>query len=357
MSMFSGTQTPHFFSNSTLLIFSVVTLISVGILSITVFPVQAQAPSQGQSVVGFFANLSGEQQVPPNSINATGLAVFLFANESSELSYLVNTSGLEKITESHIYNGSADIKGEAVAPLSNEESAKGKNTTSIMFEGVVEENDLTGQLEGNKTTDLVSLMSNESSYVNIHTDQYEDGAIRGQIVMAQIQTNGNAITGLAIPGGLIGLSGISLSGGSITFSPGGGIIGFLPIPIPGSGTQGPGGIVTEGGTIVHETVNTLGGTVDNTVKTVGDTAKAATDTVDNTVEKIDDGIVQRLLDNDDDDDSRDNDDDDDSRDNDDDDGGDDDDDGGDDDDDGGDDDDDGGDDDDSVKDKVDRLLD
>ena len=95
-----------------------------------------------------------------------------------------------------------------------------------MFEGDIGDNDLTGPLDGNKTTDLVSLMSNGSAYVNILTDQYLDGAIRGQIVMGQVQTNGNAITGLAIPGGLVGLGGISLAGGSIVISPGGGIIGF-----------------------------------------------------------------------------------------------------------------------------------
>ena len=118
-----GIQTTQFFSSCTFLVFTLsIALIFVGFLAVPTSYIQAQAPSQGQTLIGFYANLSGNEEVPPNNINASGLAVFLFVNESSELSYLVNTSGLEKISQSHIYNGSANMNGEEVAPLSEEES-------------------------------------------------------------------------------------------------------------------------------------------------------------------------------------------------------------------------------------------
>jgi hypothetical protein len=40
--------------------------------------------------------------------------------------------------------------------------------------------DLQGPLKG-KDSDLISLMRNSSTYVNVHTEEYKDGAIRGQI--------------------------------------------------------------------------------------------------------------------------------------------------------------------------------
>jgi hypothetical protein len=363
-----GIQTPQFFSSSILLLFTIsISLAFVGFLASPTPYIQAQAPSQGETLVGFYANLSGKEEIPPNSINASGLAVFLFVNESSELSYLVNTSGLEKISQSHIYNGSANINGEEVAPLSEEESANGENITSIMFEGDISDNDLTGILDGNKTSDLVSLMSNGSAYVNIHTDEYLDGAIRGQIEMGQVQTNGSAITGLATPGGLVGLSGISLTGGSIIFAPGGGIIGFLPIPISGnsptgSGNGGSGGANGGVGGVVDEASSVVG-ELGGVVGTVGGTVDSTANNLDNTVQKIDEEVVQKILDDDEDDDgdSKDSDDDGDSKDSDDDgdskDSDDDDDEKDDDDDEKDDDDDEKDDDGDSLKDKVGDLLD
>jgi hypothetical protein len=371
------TLIPQFFSNSYILI----SIIAISLFFVSFFSTTSQVQAQlPQQIVGFYANLSGNEEVPPTESNATGLSVFLFNNESSQVSYLVNTTGLEKISQSHIYNGSAGINGEAVAPLSDEKSVDDEKNSSIMFQGEIKKDDLHGTLDGKQIEDLVTLMSNGSAYVNIHTDQYPDGEIRGQLVMGEVQMNGSAITGLAFPGGLIGLTGVSLQGGLISFSQGS-LVYFLPIPVEG-GSQivdgngniidgiedGNGNIIDESGNIignvndgVHRVVGQVGGTVDKTVNeisgtvskaseyvgeavgTVANTADDVTNKLDNTVEKIDEGIVQKLLD-DDDGDSKD-DDDGDSKDDDDGDSKDDDD---------GDskDDDDG----DSVKDKVDRVL-
>lgn len=83
---------------------------------------QGRAQVQGQAIVGFYANLSSNEEVPPNESNATGLAVLLFKNDSSKISYLVNTTGLNEINQSNIYNGSTGINGKAVAPLSDEKT-------------------------------------------------------------------------------------------------------------------------------------------------------------------------------------------------------------------------------------------
>ena len=165
---------------------------------------------------------------------------------------------------------------------------------------------------------IVALMSNGSAYVNIHTDQYLDGEFRGQLVMGQIQMDGNAITGLAVPGGLLKLGGISLQGGSISFSLGspGFIMGFLPTPV-GTGPQtgtGIGNTVEIGnGDTVESVAEGVDGVVDKVggiaEKTVDQLSGTAGDNVDNTIQKIDEGIVKKILgDDSDDSDSRDSDD-------------------------------------------------
>jgi hypothetical protein len=319
---------PHFFSNYCLFSSLILILIFFLILGTTI---QVEAQVQGQGILAFYANLSSNEEVPPNESNATGMAVFLFKNDSSEVSFLVNSTGLNEITQSNIYNGSTGMNGEAVVPLSDEKTKIEKNNSSIQYQDQIKTDDLIGTLDGKEIISLVDLMSNGSAYVNIHTEQYIDGAIRGQIVRGQVQMNGDAITGLAVPGGLIGLSGISLQGGTIIFSPGG-IIGFIPIAVPG-GSQTGGANGNTGGTVgdgvggvvggvgdgvggvvggvggvfnqVGETADKLSGTVDKTSEYVGEeagnianTVDDAANDVDDTIKEIDDDVVKKILDND-----------------------------------------------------------
>src|SRR4029078_2733024 len=207
-----------FFSNYSLFSSLILTFIFFLILGTSA---QGRAQVQGQAITGFYANLSSNEEVPPNESNATGMAVLLFKNDSSKVSYLVNATGLNEITQSKIYNGSTGTNGEAVVPLSDEKTKIEKKNSSMQYQGQIKTDDLIGTLDGKKISGLVSLMSNGSAYVNIHSGQYVDGAIRGQIIRGEVQMNGDAITGLAIPGGLVGLSGISIKGGTIIFSSGG----------------------------------------------------------------------------------------------------------------------------------------
>jgi len=328
------TKLPSFFSNYCLFSSLILILIFFLILGTTT---QVEAQVQGQGIVGFYANLSSNEEVPPNESNATGMAVLLFKNDSSEVSYLVNATGLDEITQSNIYNGSTGMNGEAVVPLSDEKTKIEKKNSSMQYQGQIKTDDLMGTLDGKEIIGLVDLMSNGSAYVNIHTGQYIDGAIRGQIVRGEVQMNGDAITGLIVPGGLVGLSGISIQGGSIIFSSGG-IIGFIPILVP-SGSQtggangntggtvggvvggvgdgvggvvggvgdGVGGVINQVGETVDKTANKLIGTVDKTSEYVGEeagnianTVDDAANDVDDTIKEIDDDVVRKILDNDDD---------------------------------------------------------
>jgi exosome complex RNA-binding protein Csl4 len=94
--------------------------------------------------------------------------------------YWVSISGLNKITGAHLHEGVKGQNGDVVATLAGNKSADQGNTT-ISLKGNITKDDLQGPLKGKEVSDLIRQMKNSSIYVNVHTDEYKDGAIRGQI--------------------------------------------------------------------------------------------------------------------------------------------------------------------------------
>jgi CHRD domain len=153
--------------------------LSVGTMSIFLSTTHAQGGAQS-----FTATLQGNA----NKSNSTGIAKFQVNEDNSRVSYWLNVTGIKKINEAHIHNGSQGQSGDIlVSLLSKSKSAKGGTSSpEIDFSGNISKRDLRGELEGKDISDLVSLMSNGSAYVNIHTDKYPKGAIRGQIASASV---------------------------------------------------------------------------------------------------------------------------------------------------------------------------
>ena len=163
-------------------------ILSVGTVSIVLNLAKVQA-QQGQS---FSATLSSQDEVPPTKSNATGTAKFQVNENNSQVSYWINITGIKKISQAHIHNGTTGQNGDVVVTLSKSKSAKGNDTPpAIGFSGNITKDDLQGQLKGKEISDLVGLMSNGSAYVNAHTDKYPKGAIRGQISSGEGETANN----------------------------------------------------------------------------------------------------------------------------------------------------------------------
>ena len=136
--------------------------------------IQAQ---EGKMIITF---LSGKDEVPPTESNASAWAKFQSVDNDSHLSYGVSIVGLKEITGAHIHKGSEGQNGDIVTVLSEAKSAEGGNET-ISLNGNITKDGLQGPLKGKEVSDLVSLMRNGSVYVNVHTNEYKDGVIRGQI--------------------------------------------------------------------------------------------------------------------------------------------------------------------------------
>lgn len=151
-------------------------VISISAISLPFSSIQAQ---EGET---FSASLSGNDEVPPTQTPATGLAKFQTNENGTQVSYWLNITGLNEITGAHIHNGSAGQNGDVVVTLSGPESAQNSENAVISLNGNITNDKLQGTLAGKELSELVGLMSDGIVYVNVHTAEFQDGAIRGQIV-------------------------------------------------------------------------------------------------------------------------------------------------------------------------------
>jgi hypothetical protein len=167
--------------------FASIIFLTAVLLSIALFEISLSPSIQAQQQSGeFTADLSGQNEVPPTASNGTGTAEVLFNNDSSQASYFVNITGIEEITGAHIHNGSIGVNGDVVVPLSAQKSAQDKENPVIWFSGDIKKDDLQGSLQGKEISDLATLINNGSAYVNIHTKDNPDGAIRDQLVAGEV---------------------------------------------------------------------------------------------------------------------------------------------------------------------------
>jgi hypothetical protein len=160
---------------STFIIVIMTTLILIATPFVIVQQIQAL---EGDIIITF---LSGKEEVPPTKSDANAWAKFQSVNNGSQIAYWVRISGLNKITGAHLHDGIKGQNGDIVAVLSGNKSADAGGNATISLTGNITKNDLQGPLKGKEISDLVSRMKNSSIYVNVHTDEYKDGVIRGQI--------------------------------------------------------------------------------------------------------------------------------------------------------------------------------
>jgi CHRD domain len=158
------------------------------ILSISVaviFTNQVNAQQQN----GYIAILNGRNEVPSHpDVSATGIGGFIVNSAKSKVWYQIEAEGLERVTQAHIHSGEAGENGPIVATLfkGNKDTVNG-----ALVQGSITSDKLQGPLNGKSISDLVSLFDKSSAYVNIHTETFPDGEIRGQISKGTIQIDVN----------------------------------------------------------------------------------------------------------------------------------------------------------------------
>ena len=159
-------------------------VVLAAILSISasvIFANQINAQQQN----GYLTVLNGKNEVPSHpDVTATGMAGFIVNSGNSKVWYQIEGEGLKGVTQAHIHSGKASENGPVVATL-----FKGSKDTvnGALVQGSITADKLEGPLKGKSISDLVSLIDKSSAYVNVHTQSFPDGEIRGQIGKGTIE--------------------------------------------------------------------------------------------------------------------------------------------------------------------------
>jgi CHRD domain-containing protein len=157
----------------------VVMSIIVGSNIATSFPTFAFATVSEQQ---FTAKLFGDMEVPSIETNATGIAEFRPILNDDIIAYSLNVTDIDQVTMAHIHQGKEGENGPVVVTLIRFKTLTPTGPVNgLLAQGNLTSADLEGPLAGKQLSDLLSAMHSMGVYVDIHTAQYPDGEIRGQI--------------------------------------------------------------------------------------------------------------------------------------------------------------------------------
>lgn len=131
--------------------------VAAAALMLSAYPVMAE-------VLNFTAALTGGAEVPPNDSPGTGNVEATFDTESKVFTWTVTYDGLTgEATAAHFHGpAAADAVADPVVPI------EGAVTSPIVGEAT---------LDDAQAADLQAGMW----YLNLHTAQYPDGELRGQL--------------------------------------------------------------------------------------------------------------------------------------------------------------------------------
>jgi hypothetical protein len=134
------------------------------------------------------ATLSGDEEVPPVTTEATGTFKLKANNSYSNASFTLRVKDGENITMAHLHCGEDGEEGPAVVTLFESNTASGTDADGLLASGSISDDDIIDATTTCPTdtdiTDLESLIEaieEEEVYANVHSTEYPEGLIRGQL--------------------------------------------------------------------------------------------------------------------------------------------------------------------------------
>ena len=134
----------------------------------------------------FRAHLTGAEEVTDTPVEtiARGQAIFQLSKDGTELSYKLIVANIEDVTMAHIHLAHVGVNGPVVVwlnpPAPPPQLIEGR-FSGVLAEGVITANNLVGPLAGATLDDLIEEFKADNADVNVHTEQYPAGEVRGQI--------------------------------------------------------------------------------------------------------------------------------------------------------------------------------
>ena len=146
------------------------------VLAVAGFAGSVFAAHEGQQ---FMAEMTPDQEPAEVESNATGDATVKFSEDGMSLEFTVNADGLDNTLAGHFHSGPPGENGPVELLLF--ENAEPMDYDGEVATGTLTEADLAGDMNW---SDFTKAMVGGDIYVNLHTEQYPEGEIRGQVEMA-----------------------------------------------------------------------------------------------------------------------------------------------------------------------------
>ncbi len=119
------------------------------------------------TAMNFSTTLSGANEVPPADPDGTGTAAVTVDMANSQICYTLSVQNIAlPAVAAHIHRGAAGEKGGVVVPFDLAPDANGNATSCVKVDSAL----------------LNEIATNPAGfYVNVHSSEFPDGAVRGQV--------------------------------------------------------------------------------------------------------------------------------------------------------------------------------
>jgi hypothetical protein len=144
-------------------------MLALAVLALAALTIPAMSAA-GRNTTELQAKLTGKAEVPgPGSKKGKGEIAVLMKPTQKKVCFDLEVKKLDTITDGHIHKGAEGVAGDVKVPLFEGEQLAGTGA----YEGCVK--------DVKKKLIKKIIAKPENYYVNIHTVEFPDGAIRGQL--------------------------------------------------------------------------------------------------------------------------------------------------------------------------------
>ena len=135
------------------------------------------------SVAANTVHLTGDEEIP-NAVDTKAVGQFLLKlNEDGTLDFKLIASNIQNVTQAHIHRAAKGSNGGVVVwlyPAAPPAKLIPGRSSGILSEGTISASSLVGSLAGQPLSALIAEIEAGRAYVNVHTQQFPGGEIRGQ---------------------------------------------------------------------------------------------------------------------------------------------------------------------------------
>ncbi|MBF7150766.1 CHRD domain-containing protein [Bacillus toyonensis] len=129
----------------------------------------------------YFAELRGDNSVPPVITTAKGVALFGFNDNFTLLNFVLQVSDLSKYKVAHLRFGMQN-SNRSIITILFEACTRSISVNLGTVSGIIMNSDLTGPLSGRTLAELSKQIELGHIYVNIISEQYRSGEISGKLI-------------------------------------------------------------------------------------------------------------------------------------------------------------------------------